>query len=183
MDALVQCIEPFCTHLATPLSDVFARRGIELASGALRRAYHEPGDLEARDAMALAGLYRCTSSHTRSHPRSLADTHLLDTRPCSGLALANSKLGSVHGFAGVLGGMFPRAPHGAVCGRLLPGCWRANHAALAARGDDAQSRRALARMEEAARVVVGRPDATVEEAGAWMGDLVGELGVPGLAEW
>ena len=36
-----------------------------------------------------------------------------------GIALANAKLGIVHGFASVLGGMY-NAPHGAICARLLP---------------------------------------------------------------
>ena len=101
LDALVQCIEPYCTHLATPLSDLYARQGVVYGARSLRAAFDDPEDLEARDEMSLCGLF-------------------------SGIALANSKLGSVHGFAGVLGGMFPKAPHGAICGRLLPPCWRAN---------------------------------------------------------
>jgi alcohol dehydrogenase class IV len=38
---------------------------------------------------------------------------------CGGLALANAGLGAVHGFAGVIGGE-TNAPHGAICGALLP---------------------------------------------------------------
>lgn len=37
---------------------------------------------------------------------------------CSGLALSNSGLGTVHGFASVIGGFYP-IPHGVVCGKLL----------------------------------------------------------------
>ena len=36
-----------------------------------------------------------------------------------GLALANAKLGAAHGFAGVIGGMYP-IPHGVICARFLP---------------------------------------------------------------
>lgn len=37
----------------------------------------------------------------------------------TGLCLANAKLGSVHGFAGVLGGMLENAPHGGICGFMF----------------------------------------------------------------
>jgi|GEM_PF-3569239 len=47
----------------------------------------------------------------------------------SGMALANAKLGAVHGFAGVLGGMTP-VPHGAICAALLAPVIEANVAAL-----------------------------------------------------
>jgi alcohol dehydrogenase class IV len=63
-----------------------------------------------------------------------------------GLALANSGLGVVHGFAAPIGGMFD-APHGAVCAALLPHGVRANIAALR---DRAPGHPALARYYELA---------------------------------
>ena len=46
-----------------------------------------------------------------------------------GLALANAKLGAVHGFAGVLGGLTGGA-HGALCAATLPYVIQANVEAL-----------------------------------------------------
>ena len=43
-----------------------------------------------------------------------------------GLCLANARLGTVHGYASVLGGMFETAPHGAICAALLPHVMRKN---------------------------------------------------------
>ena len=51
----------------------------------------------------------------------------------SGIALANARLGAVHGFAGVLGGTTGH-PHGAICARLLPFVMEANIRALEGRG-------------------------------------------------
>ena len=94
LDALTQLIEPFVTRKANPLVDALCREGIRRAARALPRAYADGSDTAAREDMALASLF-------------------------GGLALANSGLGAVHGFAGVLGGMY-EAPHGAICAALLP---------------------------------------------------------------
>src|SRR5438034_8591905 len=39
MDALTQCLEPFVSPRASPLSDAVAREGIRRAAAGLRRAY------------------------------------------------------------------------------------------------------------------------------------------------
>ena len=85
LDAFTQVLEPYVSHLANPLTDTLCREGLMRAAIALPRAFEDGGDVEAREDMALA-----SSS--------------------AGLALANAKLGAVHGFAGVLGGMFAHAP-------------------------------------------------------------------------
>ena len=154
LDALTQCIEPFVSPHANPLSDAVAREGIHRASGALRRAFRDGNDRDARRDMAVASL-------------------------CGGLALANAKLGAVHGFASPLCGMFP-VPHGMACARLLPVITEINVRALRARTPNAM---AVARYDEVARMVTGEASARAEDAVVWLRELVAELSVPGLATY
>ena len=154
LDALTQCIEPFVSPNANPLSDAVAREGIRRAAGALRRVFRDGADVDARRDMAVASL-------------------------CGGLALANAKLGAVHGFAAPLGGMFP-IPHGVACARLLPSVAEMNVRALRAR---APSSSALDRYDEVARIVTGNHAARAEDAAAWLEALVEELAVPRLTTY
>ncbi len=154
LDALTQCIEPFVTPYANPLSDAVAREGMRRAAGGLRRAYADGGNVEARRDMAVASL-------------------------CGGLALANAKLGAVHGFAAPLGGMFP-IPHGVACARLLAPIVEANVRALEARAPGSP---ALERYEEIARVLTGDANAQAEDGVAWMGELVEAMAIPRLASY
>lgn len=154
LDALTQVIEPLVSRHANPLTDGFCREGIRRAAGALRRAVRDGADAEARRDMALASLL-------------------------GGLALANAKLGAVHGFAGPLGGMFD-APHGALCGRMLPAATVTNVQALSTR---APQHPALARYDEVARLLIGEHNARAADGVAWLEALVNELDVPGLATY
>jgi alcohol dehydrogenase class IV len=96
---------------------------------------------------------------------------------CGGLALANAKLGAVHGFAGVLGGMFP-IPHGTVCARLLPYVMATNVAAIAARAPDSSFR---ARYDQIGQLVTGEANATAHDAVQWIQTLSANLHVPSLS--
>jgi alcohol dehydrogenase class IV len=154
LDALAQCIEPFVSVQANPLSDAVAREGIRRAAGALRRAYRDGGDVDARRDMAVASL-------------------------CGGLALANAKLGAVHGFAAPLGGMFP-IPHGNACARLLSPVVEANLRALRARAPESPT---IARYVEIARMVTGNADAHAEDGAEWLRGLADELAVPGFSAY
>lgn len=153
LDALTQCIEPYLSCLSNPLTDGIALQGIELGAGNLLRAFEDGADAEARRGMALCSLF-------------------------GGLALANAKLGAVHGLAGPFGGMF-KSPHGAVCARLLPPVLRANLAALRQR---APTHPALGRFDVVARIVTARADAKAEEGIEWIEQLAARLGVPALRE-
>jgi alcohol dehydrogenase class IV len=98
---------------------------------------------------------------------------------CGGLALANAKLGAVHGFAGPLGGEFP-APHGAVCGRLLPHVMEANLHALRNRAPESER---LGRFNELGPLLTGDPQAGAVDAVAWLHTLVRDLAIPHLGTY
>jgi alcohol dehydrogenase class IV len=154
LDALTQVLEPFVSPLANPLTDAICREGLQRVARALRRAYEHGGDVTARQDMALASLL-------------------------GGLALANAKLGAVHGFAAPFGGMFP-APHGATCAALLPHVMAINVQALQARDPDHQ---ALRRYAEAAQLLTGHDRATAGDGVTWAQALCRELQVPGLSTY
>jgi alcohol dehydrogenase class IV len=98
---------------------------------------------------------------------------------CGGLALANAKLGAVHGFAGVLGGMFD-APHGVICGRLLPFVMQANVQALEMRENQHPT---LQRYAEIANLLFGTYSATAGDSVLWVHELAADLQVPGLGSF
>ncbi len=150
MDALTQCLEALVTPMASPLTDGFCREGLRRAASGLRRAYTDGSDVAARTDMALCAAL-------------------------SGLALANAKLGAVHGFAGPLGGMIG-APHGAICAALLAATTRVNVRALAERAPGVW----LDRYSEAAEIVTGEPD--VAGLVDWLDQTREMLGIPGLGE-
>lgn len=153
LDALAQLIEPFVSNRANPVADALCREGMGWAAGCLRRAF-ERDEPAAREGMSLASLM-------------------------GGMALANAGLGAVHGFAAPIGGEFD-APHGAVCGRLLPAVIDVNIRALRDREPGSP---ALVRYEEVARILTGSPSAGAADGVRWVEDLVHSLGVPGLAAY
>ncbi|MCL6615420.1 MAG: iron-containing alcohol dehydrogenase, partial [Firmicutes bacterium] len=99
MDALSHAIEAYVSKGANDLTDVFALEAARLIPANLLRA-HEGGGLEARTALARASLL-------------------------AGVALANARLGAVHGLAHPLG-VYYDLPHGLVCAVLLPWVMRFN---------------------------------------------------------
>ncbi|MGZ4612081.1 MAG: iron-containing alcohol dehydrogenase, partial [Kineosporiaceae bacterium] len=151
LDALTQCLEPYVSRRGSPASDALAAEGLRRGAGALCRAYEHGDDRAAREEMALCSLF-------------------------GGIALANAKLGAVHGLAGVIGGMVD-APHGAVCAALLAPVVRANLQALR---EHEPGSPALARYAHVARLLTGRDDATVDEGVDWVRDTVAALHVPPL---
>jgi alcohol dehydrogenase class IV len=154
MDALTQLIEPFVCITPTPLTDAVCRDGIVRAARSLRKAFENGQDALAREDMALASLF-------------------------GGMALANARLGAVHGMANPVGG-FSHAPHGAVCARLLPLVMDANLLALRNRLPDSP---AIARYTEVARMLTGDEGANAEAGVEWVRDLCGVLDIRPLKEY
>ncbi|MDQ7831606.1 MAG: iron-containing alcohol dehydrogenase [Desulfovibrionaceae bacterium] len=158
LDALTQLLEAFVSRHKNPMTDALCREGLARAARSLERAFRDGSDAAAREDMALAALF-------------------------SGLALANARLGAVHGLAAPIGGEFP-APHGFVCARLLPLAMEANVRALAARDPGSA---ALAAFAEAGRILTGASagaDAADAAAGVqWVRGLCRRLGTPPLSDF
>ena len=93
MDAVTQLIESYVSSRSNIMTDALAISGLRHARDGLLAMYsHEVND-EAEDKMAYASL-------------------------TSGICLAQTGLGSVHGLASPLGAFYP-IPHGVVCGTLV----------------------------------------------------------------
>jgi alcohol dehydrogenase class IV len=154
LDALTQLIEPYVSCRANPLTDALCVEGIRRVAGALRRAWDDGHDLAAREEMALGSLW-------------------------SGIALANAGLGAVHGFAGPIGGMFP-APHGAVCGALLPRVMAVNLRCLRERQPGCDL---LRKFDNVARLLTGEPKADSDDGVRWLATLVADLQIAPLSRY
>lgn len=94
MDAMTQVLEPFTSPAATVFTDGLCRTALDIVRPALLDLYNDRNNASARHDMALVSMF-------------------------GGIALANARLGAVHGLAGVIGGMTGMA-HGAICACLLP---------------------------------------------------------------
>ncbi|MBE0603942.1 MAG: iron-containing alcohol dehydrogenase, partial [Deltaproteobacteria bacterium] len=94
MDALTHAIECYTSKKANPFSDTYALKAIGLVSGAIRRAFRDGRDLDARHDMLLGAMY-------------------------GGLCIATSGTTAVHALAYPLGGKY-RIPHGLSNAILLP---------------------------------------------------------------
>jgi alcohol dehydrogenase class IV len=154
MDAITQVLEPFVSIRSNMMTDLFCREGLQNGPQALLRAYKNGEDREARRCMAWTSLM-------------------------GGLALANSGLGAVHGFASPIGGMFD-APHGAVCARLLAPVMEMNVHALRERAPGIPI---LDRYAAAARWMTGNDAARIEDAIEWLNELTYELAIPPLSTY
>lgn len=147
MDAFTQLLEAYVSIRANPMTDALARSGLRAAIDGLLPWYRDgAAAVEGRTNMAYAALL-------------------------SGICLAQTGLGAVHGLAQPLGSFFP-IPHGVVCGTLLAVATRVNLAALESRDP---GHPALAKYADVGRMLPRRAGLEDEPARAALLET--------LAEW
>lgn len=100
MDALAQAIESYTSLGANVATDAWALQAARLILRSLLTAYSDGENLEARSDMALGSLL-------------------------AGIALANARLGTIHGLAHPIGIRW-HIPHGQICALLLAPVMRFN---------------------------------------------------------
>ncbi len=93
MDCFTQLVEGYLSTGSSTLTDALALEGIRKIREALLPVVSDGSNLAARSDLSYATLL-------------------------SGIVLANAGLGTVHGFAAVIGGLFT-IPHGVICGSLM----------------------------------------------------------------
>ncbi len=153
LDALTQLLEAFVSKFANPMTDAFCREGMKRVSRSILRAVEGGAVPAAREDMALASLF-------------------------SGLALANAKLGAVHGFAGPMGGLF-EAPHGVICARFLPFVMEQNIQVL----HREQDQRGLNKYDQVGQILTGKTDANASDGVRWVHDSCALLDIPALSDF
>lgn len=153
VDALTHLLETFVSCQSNPFIDMLCREGMKRISTSLKNAFSDGNDLVARENMAMASML-------------------------GGMALANVKLGAVHGFAGPMGGMFP-IPHGAVCACLLPAVMEINIKAL----KETKLERQLLKFDEVARILTQNYNAKAEDGVMWVREMVKKLKIPSLSNF
>jgi alcohol dehydrogenase len=159
MDALTQLLESCVSTRSNPYTDALAESGLAAVRDGLLAWYREgPGAAAAQDRMAYAALV-------------------------SGVTLAQTGLGSVHGLASPLGAYFP-IPHGVACGTAVASATAINLRAMKAREP---SNPALAKYARVATILCGRAFDADDAAHDALVDLLAEwtdaMDLPGLSRY
>lgn len=96
MDCFTQLTEAYLSTKANVLTDSITFEGVRAVKNHLYESYVNGDNINARSGMSFAAL-------------------------ASGIGLANAGLGTVHGIAGAIGGLY-EIPHGLLCGTLMAVC-------------------------------------------------------------
>jgi alcohol dehydrogenase class IV len=147
LDAITQVIEPFLSSRSNLFTDMLCIEAIPKGLRALKQLMTLESK-DARDSLAQVSLF-------------------------GGLALANSGLGVVHGIAGPLGGLCG-APHGAICGALLP-------AGITANRDNVTEAEHSARIDRVIGWIADAFETSTDQALQHFRQWIIQSGLPGLA--
>jgi alcohol dehydrogenase class IV len=98
VDSFTHALEAYVSRRATPFSDALAISAMRLIGANLRRAFHEPQNAQAREAMMLGATQ-------------------------AGMAFTNASVALVHGMSRPIGAHF-HVPHGLSNAMLLPAITR-----------------------------------------------------------
>ncbi len=120
MDALTQLIESYVSTRQNIFCNALSEQAVLSARNGLLALYESSGNSTARENMAFASMV-------------------------SGINLAQTGLGSVHGLASPLGAFFP-IPHGVACGTLLAQATETNIQAMLQREPENPALKSYARL-------------------------------------
>ncbi len=160
MDALTQLMESFVSTRSNPMTEALSKSGLRMVRDSLLPWYQncENAPSHALEGMAYAALQ-------------------------SGICLAQTGLGSVHGLAAPLGAFFP-IPHGVVCGILVARCTQMNIELMMQREPDNP---ALKKYITVATVLTNKKHPSKEAARMALIDLLYEwtqvMSLPCLADY
>jgi alcohol dehydrogenase len=144
MDAMTQLLESYVSTRANPLTDALCESGLAAVRDGLLPWYRGgTAAADGQDRMAYAALL-------------------------SGVTLAQTGLGSVHGLAAPLGAFFP-IPHGVACGTLVAAATALNVRAMREREP---GNPALGKYARAAEILCGRAFADAEGARSALVELL-----------
>ncbi len=158
MDALTQLLESYVSSRSNVMTEALAISGLRAARDGLLTLYRNSDDARAREQMAYASML-------------------------SGICLAQTGLGSVHGLASPLGAFYP-IPHGVVCGTLVAEATRVNIEAMQQREPDNVALEKYARLAEilSERRIRDHHEAR-DSLIALLDDWTEQLQLPGLAHY
>jgi alcohol dehydrogenase class IV len=150
LDALTHLIESYVSNQTNPMVDMLCLEGLKRISKSLVAAWSNGTDSDAREDMAFASML-------------------------GGMALANRKLGAIHGFAGPIGGMY-NISHGVVCASLMPATIEMNFRKI----KESNQPDKLSRYENVARIMTQNPNATISGLVDWTNQINRKFDIPGL---
>lgn len=158
LDCFTQLVEGYLSTKSNPITNMLALDGIHAVGRSLKQATSDGSDLAARTDLAYAALL-------------------------SGIVLANAGLGTVHGFASVIGGLFP-VPHAVVCGNLMAPTNRLTLEQLRVLDPENPALAKYSRLGQIFAEETGRADDWYQDFFiAELEQLVTDLNIPGLRQF